>query len=41
MSLLFNTLSKFVIASFKEQGSFNFVAAVTTCGDFGAEENEI
>ena len=31
MSLLFNTLSRFVIAFFpKEQESFNFVAAFTT-----------
>ena len=33
MSLLFNMLSSF---SFKEQASFNFMAAVTICSDFGA-----
>jgi len=36
-------LSRFVIASFssKEQASFNFMAAVTICSDFGAQENEV
>ena len=37
-SLLFNTLSKFVIV-FKEQVSFNFMAAVPIHSDFGAQEN--
>ena len=37
MSLLFNTLSRFVI----EEKSFNFVAAVTIRSDFGAQENKI
>ena len=42
MSLLFNTLSRLVIAFFpKEQVSFNFMAAVTFCSDFGAQENKI
>ena len=42
MSLLFNMLSRFVIAFFsKEQVSFNFVAAVTIFIDSGAQENEI
>ena len=43
MSLLFNTLSGFVIAFLllKEQASFNFVAAVTVHSDFGAQENKI
>ena len=37
MSLLFNTLSGFVIAFlFKKQASFNFMAAVTIRSDFGA-----
>ena len=42
MSLLFNTLSKFVIA-FLPRGNrlFNFMAAVTVCSDFGAQENKI
>ena len=37
MSLLFNTLSRFVI----EEKSFNFVAAVTIRSDFGAQENKV
>ena len=42
MSLLFNTLCRFVIAFLpKEQASFNFMAAVTICSDFGAQENKI
>ena len=36
LSLLFNTLSRFVI-TFKEQASFNFMATVTICSDFGAQ----
>ena len=38
MSLLFNMLSRFVIAflSSKEQASFNFIAALTICSGFGA-----
>ena len=40
MSLLFNTLSRFVIAFFpKEQASFNFMAAVNIHNNFGAPEN--
>ena len=42
MSLLFNMLSRFVIAfSSKDQASFNFMAAVTICSDFGAQENKV
>ena len=42
MSLLFNMLSKLVIAFFfpKEQVSFNFIAVITICSDFGAQENK-
>ena len=40
MFLLFNMLSRFVIAS-KQQVSFNFMAAVTICGDFGAQKNKV
>ena len=48
MSLLFNMLSRFAIA-FKVrqaffQGArifFNFMAAVTICSDFGAQENKV
>ena len=38
MSLLFNMLSSLAITYFpsKEQASFNFMAAVTTCSDCGA-----
>ena len=36
MSLLFNTLSRLVIAFFMDQASFNFMAVVTICSDFGA-----
>ena len=41
MSLLFNMLSVYVGHSFssKEQVSFNFMAAVTICSDFGVQEN--
>ena len=35
MSLLFNMLSRLVIAS------FNFMAAVTVCRDFGAQEDKV
>ena len=42
MSLLFNMLSRFVIAfSSKEQASFNFMAVVTIHSDLGAQENKI
>ena len=35
MSLLFNSFSS------KEQASFNFMAAVTICSDFGAPQNKV
>ena len=41
MSLLFNTLTRFHNFSSKEQVSFNFMAAVTTYSDFGAQENKV
>ena len=41
MSLLFNTLSRFVIAFLPRSKSFNFVIAVTICSDFGAQENKV
>ena len=42
VSLLFNMLSRSVIAfPFKELASFNFMAAVTVHGDFGAQENKV
>ena len=40
MSLLFNTLSLRSFSS-KEQVSFNFMAAVTICSDFGAPRNKV
>ena len=40
--LLFNMLSRFVIAFLpKRKMSFNFMAAVTICSDFGAPQNKI
>ena len=45
VSQLFNMLSRFVITFFvfphKEQVSFNFMAAVAICSDFGAQENKV
>ena len=41
MSLLFNMLSRFVIAFFPRSKRLNFMAAVTVHGDFGAQENKI
>ena len=39
LSLLFNTLSRFVIAFLPRSKHFNFMAAGTICNDFGAQEN--
>ena len=41
MSLLLNMQSRLVIPSFQEQASFNFMAAITTCSDFGAKKNKV
>ena len=42
MSLLFNMLSRLVIAFFPQGAStFNFMAAVTIWSDFGAQENKV
>ena len=49
VSLLFNTLTRFAaffprskcLLISKEQASFNFMAAVTICSDFGAQENKV
>ena len=42
MSLLFNMLTRFFIAFFpKKQESFNFMAAVTICSDFGSPQNKV
>ena len=40
MSLLFNMLSRLVNFSSKEQVSFNFMAVVTICSDFVAQNNK-
>ena len=40
MFLLFNTLSRFVIAFLPRSKCLDFMAAVTICSDFGAQENE-
>ena len=41
-ALLFNMLSRLIVAFlFKEQVSFNFMAAVTICSDFGAQKNKV
>ena len=42
MSLLFNVLSRLVITFLpRKQASFNFMAAITICSDFGAQENKV
>ena len=38
MSLLFNMLSRFVIAFLLRSKRLNFMAALTICSDFGAEK---
>ena len=41
-SLLFNMLSRFVIAFLpRSKRLLNFMAAVTICSDFGAQENKV
>ena len=39
ISLLFIILSRLLLS--KEQASFNFMAAVTTCSDFAVQENKV
>ena len=41
MSLLFNMLSRFIIAFLSRSKCLNFMAAVSICNDFGAQENKI
>ena len=43
MSLLLNMLSRLVVTFLprSKQTSFNFMAAVTICSDFGAQENKV
>ena len=38
ISLLFNMLSRFVIAFLPRSKRLNFMAAVTICSDFGAQK---
>ena len=39
--LLFNMLSRFVIDFLPRNKCLNFMAAVTICNDFGAQENKV
>ena len=41
MPLLFNMLSRLVIAFLPRSNHLNFMAAVTICSDFGAQENKV
>ena len=41
MFLLFNMLSRLVIAFLLRSKCLHFMAAVTICGDFGAQENKV
>ena len=41
MSLLSNMLSRLVIAFLPRSKSLNFMASVTICSDFGAQENKV
>ena len=41
ISLLFNMLSRFVIAFLPRSKHLNFMATVTICSDFGAQENKV
>ena len=40
-SLLFNMLSRLVIAFLPRSKHLNFMAAITICSDFGAQENKV
>ena len=41
MSLLFNMLSRLIIAFLPRSKLLNFMAAVTICSDFGVQENKV
>ena len=41
MSLFLNTLSRLVKVFFQEATMFQFMAAVTICSDFGAQEESV
>ena len=41
MSLLFNMLSRLVIAFLPRELTFNFMATVNICSDFGAPQNKV
>ena len=40
MSLLFNMLSRLVITFLQRSKSFNFMAVITICSDFGAKKKK-
>ena len=40
-SLLYNMLSRLVIIFLPRSKSFNYMAAITTCSDFGAQKNKV
>ena len=40
ISLLFNTLSRFIIAFLSKSKHLHFMAAVTVCSDFGAQKKK-
>ena len=41
MSLLFNMLTRLVITFLPRSKHLNFMAAITTCSDFGAQKNKV
>ena len=41
MSLFFNMLSRLVITFLPRSKCLNFMAAITICSDFGAQENKV
>ena len=41
MSLLFNPMSRFVLAFLPGSNCLNFLAAFTVCSDFGAQESKV
>ena len=41
MSLFLNMLSRLVITFLPRSTSFNFMAAITICSDFGAQKNKV
>ena len=41
ISLLFNMLSRLVVTFLPKSKSFNLMAAITICSDFGAQKNKV